>query len=705
MGSSKHTPGTRGLLGASVVVLLVVFPAFSSIQTVALTPTNSISNHWLSQQSCYRDELNQSDTDYYNCWLDNTGKILTSSVLSGDSTDTRNSLLTLTKYGLNVTNSYLPEAIVNSSDVSSSRLVTNRIAALQASNQSSTLEELAIGNYYEGEAILGYIGSDRLDVNGTIYRSTNATVYQTSDGFVKRSLFTTPNASFYVYVNATVTPGNPYVDASIQVMPVKTFLNSSDFLYLQVFSNSGQFDNVSLYDGGGNYLRPLSYDNGSPSAQNGTIIAYSKQDNVFTEDSVAISINYTNSQVSDFEHWYQNPAFDNLSWFGIGYNSPDVSSGNMSAPIYAKIYPIEHMDYRLINDTAKYIAENVKNTTVSPPVSFGFIAYGLALASQANPSNQTLASLARNYWSYYYSRYASSVYYTPYARSINTFALAGFTLYGCNNTVEQFTHDFLGNTSGGSIEESGWAVAATYHLQACSELASDRALYESFLQSFVASSQSFARVVVNNNFVSPSATFQFGEAASGLMLGGVPYNSPIVLALMSAVFQSNVSGTVLNYPYIGDLANTETLPAYSLSTCLFNKGMQNETGYTIAGLNRVNVTLLDYTNGTLFIGADGNNGTITISHNNSSQSFVVNGGTVIQVPRVVSTVTKTMTAVSTTSVTVTHVSTTTYATTTTVTSSNGLYHYSIYLAAGLTLAVLGVAFFGFALLRWKRRTD
>ena len=35
------------------------------------------------------------------------------------------------------------------------------------------------------------------------------------------------------------------------------------------------------------------------------------------------------------------------------------------------------------------------------------------------------------------------------------------------------------------------------------------------------------------------------------MLGGIPYNSPVVLALINAVYQSNVSGTVLNQPFHG----------------------------------------------------------------------------------------------------------------------------------------------------------
>ena len=692
-----HT--TRTIYVIIIVLILLTLPTllfdWSSVSASGAQP-NLISNHWSPGQRCFQDELNKSDIDYYNCWLDNTGKILTSSELTGDVTDANNALLTLTRYGLNSSNSYLPEAVVNSSDLSSSGFVTNRIAMLQASNQSSTLEKLTIGSYYAGDSPLGYIGSDRLLINGNIYRSTNATVYQTAQGFVKRSLFSTPSGSFYLYVNATVIPGNPYVSITMQVLPLSTPMNSSDILYLQLFSNSGQFDNATLYDTSGNYVRPLTYNAGSLSSQNGTIIAYSKQDNVFTEDSVAINFNNTNAQVDDFEHWYQNAAFDSLSWFGIAYNSPGVSAGNMSAPIYVKVYPIDHMDYHLVNDTAKYIAENVKNTTVSPPVGFGFIAYGLALASEAN---RALAPLANSYWNYYYSRYAGSVYYTPYARSINTFALAGFALYGCNSTVEQFTRNFLGNTSGGSIEETGWAVAATYRLKTCTGLASDAALYHSFINSFVTNSQSFSGVTSDGGtrFVAPSATFEFGEAAAGLMLGGVTYNNPVVLSLMSAVYQSNLSGTILNYHYHGDLANTETLPAYILSTQIFQESMDNATRYFITGFRDANLTSIDFKNGTLLIGAIGDNGSIYVSHDGLVETYNINGRTILPISIEVTTVADTTTiysvSTSTNTTTVTHVTTTTSTTTTTKSSSSGF----VFVSAGLILAIFGIGVLAYSI--------
>ncbi|MDH2902316.1 MAG: hypothetical protein PXY39_15240 [archaeon] len=367
------------------------------------SPSNILSTHWVPGWG-YRDELNASDTDNQNFWADNAGKILTMAELTNDTQDASQALSFLEHNGLGASN-YLPEAVVNSSmlELNNGSGLTNRIAMLQASNGSSTssdLEQLAIGDYYAGEQVLGYLGSDRILVNGTIYRSTNATVFETSDGFVKRSEFATSQGVFYVYVNATISQGNAYAQVSVQVLPVSSSLNSSDLLYLQVFSSEGQFDNASLYDLGGNYQRNLVYNNGSPSAQNGTIIAYSKEENVFTQDSVAINFGANSGSsavVNDFEHWYHDAAFDSLSWVGIAYNSPPNIVGSLSAPIFVKVYPIEHLDYRLVNDTAKYLALDVKNTTLSPPVGFGFIAYGLSLDSSENSANTTMKAVADNY--------------------------------------------------------------------------------------------------------------------------------------------------------------------------------------------------------------------------------------------------------------------------------------------------------------------
>lgn len=651
----------RVLIIALLTVLLFVPPMLSSAPLINANSTqgDSLSNHWRSKRGCYQDELNQSDTDYYNCWTDNAGKILTMAELTNDTVDATHALAYLQQNGLGPSNKYLPEAVVtNSSVFNSSGVITNRIAELSGTNHStSDLKQLAIGNYYAGQQILGYVGSDRILINGVIKRSQNSSVFETQQGFVKESFFNTTAGYFKVYLNTTLSPGDPYAHITLQVLSENVSMNQNDLLFIQVFSSQGQFDNATLYDSHGNFLRNLGYNAGSPAAPNGTIIAYSKQYNVFGEDGVALNFaGSSSSPISDLEHWYQNAAFDSLSWIGVAYKAPDIAPGVMSLPIVAKVYPIEHLDYHLLNDTAKYISENVSNSPVSPPVGFGFVAYGLSLASANQPENQTLASLAKSYWNYYYTRYAESGNYgTPYARSINTLALAGFELYGCNSTVESFTRNFLGNTSGASIEEYGWAVAALYQLKQCTGSPSDVAVYDLFRNSYLSSDWNFLDLMLPSHSIGviPSYTFQYGEAASGLMLGSVPYNNVAVLQAMDAVYQSNVSGTLLNQPYHGDLANTETIPAILLSSFLFQNEMRNETGYWITGLQNANITSIDYYNGTLLIGATGNNGKISLSSVNGSKTLNIYGAGTYAVAQNVTTSTTTTTTTTTTTKNVT----------------------------------------------------
>ncbi len=709
-------------LSLLVVVLLVSVPILVSAQTsdqiatVPVTTNNTLSAHWVKDKG-YRDELNSSDIDYQNFWTDNAGKILVSSELTNDTLDANNSLWFLEHNGLgNSGNYYLPETVVNSSLVLSLNggAMTNRIAMLQATNSSSSkLEQLGIGSYYAGEQILAYVGSDRLLFNGVIYRASNSTVFETTDGFVKRSLFVTPSGQLYVYLNATLAPGAPYANVSIQVLPLNTSTNSSDILYLQIFSWDGQFDNASLYDGNGNYQKNLAYNNGSPATQNGTIITYSKLRNVFGQDSVALSFSGNTATsplpVDDLEHWYQNAAFDGLSWVGVAYSAPQDPAGTLSVPVFSKLYPIEHLDYHLLNDTARYIAlGNPNGTTVSPPVSFGFVAYGLALASS---QNQSLEQIARGYWNYYYSRYTSHQdYSTPYARSINILALAGFKLYGCNSTVENFTRNFVNNTSGGSIEEFAWGVAALYQLEKCTSSPADLALYNSFSESLGTSKSNFATLDYQGGKkfdLNAASTFQFAETASALMLGGVPYNDPVVLASMDAVYQSSVSGTLLNQPFKGDLANTETIPSILLATTLFQTEMKADTGgYWISGLHDANVTSINHSkNGSLTIGVFGRNGAIEISSLNSSSPIVLSGingfvtepvtASAVPTSTTTSIITTTATQISgytSTTTTIINRTTTTTVTSTIPTSTSISWVDWLILASSVALFLVGSAF-------------
>ncbi|MDG6905912.1 MAG: hypothetical protein JRN20_09025 [Nitrososphaerota archaeon] len=213
--------------------------------------------------------------------------------------------------------------------------------------------------------------------------------------------------------------------------------------------------------------------------------------------------------------------------------------------------------------------------------------------------------------------------------------LAGFDLYGCNSTVENFARDFLGNSSGTSIEGDGWGAAASYQLQRCTGTAEDIALYHSFTRAFSTNGLYFAGVIPVSTRPSqtsiPSFTFQYAEAASGLMFGGVPFNDLVILSLMCAVYQSNVNGMVLNQPYRGELENTETLPAYGLASWLFQSEMSKATGgYSLTGIIGTNITSIDYSNGTLLIGVvAGGGGTIFVTRGSSSESIPVNGTAMI----------------------------------------------------------------------------
>jgi hypothetical protein len=641
----------------------------SSSTTTADTGANLLSSHWVPGWG-YRDELTTSDVDYQNFWTDNAGKILSMAVTTGNATETSHALSFLESLGLGSSSSYyLPEVRVNSSvlELQNDAMVTNRIVQLVKNTTSSGLQSLAIGDYYAGSKTVGYLGSDRIFVSGSIYRSTSSSVSPISGGFSKRSLFETGDGDFYLYVNATLAAGKPYASVSIQVLPLSSPLSSSDILYLQVFSSSGQFDNASLYGSDGSFLRQLAYNSGSPSAQKGLIIPYSERFSALAQDSVAVSFNNSTATVNDFEHWYQDSAFDDLSWVGIAYDAPANSVGVLSQPIYSDVYPLQHLDYRLVNDTAKYIASDPVGVAVSPPAGFGFVSYGLALDAASNPQNATLVSLARGYWNYYYDRYDPSGFSNAYSRSTNLLAMAGFSLYQCNSTVESFTREFVGGNPGASIEEYGWAAAALHQLYQCSGLQGDKVLYQHIVDAFVANSSTF--LTINPKLPSEDYLFQFGETASGLLLGGVSFNNPIVLDAMNAVYQSNVSGKILAQPYRGDLANTEGLPAYMLSTFLFQQEMEAATGYRISSLQGCNLTLILYSNDLLVLDANGSSGgSVTLIGPNGPATYPADKPDSV-IPVVVPPTTITTTITSTTTTTARITSTVTSTSTTTTTST------------------------------------
>jgi hypothetical protein len=449
-----------------------------------------LSQHWVPGWG-FRDENNSIDIDYQNFWMDNAGKILMESLITNDTVDASRAFGFIQSH---MTQSdYLPEVLVNSSMINNTQgnpSLSNRIVLLEGSNESqSALEQLSLGDYYASPQLQGFLGADRIFYNesgqGGAYRANSSVVTAVPNGFVKRAFFnfTIPGGArreFYTYLNVTMKVGDPYVQVSTQIQPMNSTFEAGNthgnYTYLQVFAGSNDnlkqfsFENATIFNEDGTVNRTAPFRGATPQSTGGLVVAYSNRTNVLDQDSVALRFNATD--LYRVEHWYQDGAFDGLSWFGLGYRyNATVGQGDLSAPIYVEVYPIEHMDYHLMSDMVKYIVSNPPlNVTVSPPVSFGFVAEGLALGAKMNPGNQTIRNLATSYWDLIYSRYNSSIYSTPYGRAINVFALAGFTLFNGSSTVKDFTRRFVG---GDSIEEYGWAVAALHQLYKFTNLPSD----------------------------------------------------------------------------------------------------------------------------------------------------------------------------------------------------------------------------------------
>ncbi len=683
---------------AALAVVVLLLSTSVQVQPAGVTSVQALlSSHWVPGWG-FRDELNRGDTDYQNFWTDNAGKILMEGVMTNDTVDAGRAFGFIQSHM--TASCYLPEVLVNSSMLQpwvngGNTSMSNRIVLIQGTNESeSELERMSLDDYYAGQWTAGYLGADRIWYNGSAHAAVSATIFSRPDGFVKRAYFTFDGLSFYTYLNVTVAVGDPYVRVSLQVQPMNSTFGAGDHAYLQAFAGSNgnlrqySFENATVFDADGDLNRAAPFDGATPQTSGGLVIAYSNRTSTLDQDSIALRFNATG--VNDIEHWYQDGAFSGLSWVGLGYNINATGRGELSAPVYAEAYPIEHLDYHLLSDTAKYIVSNPSDVSVAPPVSFGFVAEGLALEANLNPNNQTIQRLATGYWNLYYSRYNSSLYSTPYARSINVFALAGFKLYGCNSTVESFTRRFLSNTSGDSIEEYAWAVAALHQLYECTSSQKDYSLYQSFLGSLSAGGPHFMTLVQNStkNQLNPESTFEFGETASGLMLGGVPFNYPTVISAMNAVYQSNVTGKMLNTPYHGDEMNTETLPAYILSTSLFEGEMRNETGYWITGLENTNVTSIAYSDDVLLIQAVGSAGSsLTVTNKTGSYVYPVEGFETINFTLRPTTTTTTVTQSVTTTVTDTQTATTTRTTTSTTTQISSSVPTWAYAAMAILLIV------------------
>jgi hypothetical protein len=625
-----------------VLALLVgssFFSAFAQSDSSQVI-SNSLSKHW-DPHCGFRTELNPLDQDYWNCFYDDAGKILVSSVLSGDSTDARRAFNLINSsfsngYYLPELNTIASRAVDTIQYAGKAPLTSNALVELE--NNASLkpyYEQLGFGTNFTGPSDLGYLGAYRIVLGSTGYYPTaNKTIInRKSNTMTEESNFTLPGGNKYIVsVSATIRSGEPYINESLLLEPLNAQLPAQARVDLQVFSSAGQFASASLYDSNGNFQGNLKYNSSSPATlQDGFIISYDRDFNVMGEDEVALTFNATRygSTIEGYENWYQNKAYGALSWTGLSLGVSSDPVGKVTRVLSGFVYPIGDGDYRMVNQTAKFIATNHSlNKAVAPPVSFGFIAYGLALYAESHPAER---STALGYWNYYYSIYNNSNYSTVYARAISVFGLAGLVLYPKSNnnaTVDAFVRRFANDTIGVNsyIEENGWAAAALCTLANNTGNKSDATLCSNLQNSFVLNSKDY--LLVKGSDQLPTATFQFGETASGLLISGLKFNNQYVLAAMSAVFQAINGSGVLNMQPT-DLGNTEAIPASILSRHLFNGSMMSTTGYTIDALHNANLTSINFfSNKTLVIKLDVNHsgGSLTVSNKYKSFNYKLEPG-------------------------------------------------------------------------------
>ena len=132
------------------LILILALPMFSSSAESGDAISNTLPSHWVNGWG-YRDELNVSDQDYQNFWLDNAGKILTMSMMTNDSIDASHSFDFIQNHFFDST-SFLPELIINSSLPTAGRIgdkltMTNRIVELTATNGTkSQFDQLSCRN-------------------------------------------------------------------------------------------------------------------------------------------------------------------------------------------------------------------------------------------------------------------------------------------------------------------------------------------------------------------------------------------------------------------------------------------------------------------------------------------------------------------------------------------------------------------------------
>ena len=117
MSSASNLKSAIGQI-ASLLIMILIIVAGSTGYAIgssgqSSSSSNTLSSHWVPGWG-YRDELNASDADYQNFWTDNAGKILTMSMITGDSLDATRSFSFIQSHFFN-SSQYLPELVINSS--------------------------------------------------------------------------------------------------------------------------------------------------------------------------------------------------------------------------------------------------------------------------------------------------------------------------------------------------------------------------------------------------------------------------------------------------------------------------------------------------------------------------------------------------------------------------------------------------------------
>ena len=322
-------------------------------------------------------------------------------------------------------------------------------------------------------------------------------VFEIRNGFSERSLYDIGGQEFYAYTNATLQQSTPFANVSVQLESLNAAASTSDikYVFLQIFNTTetDPFYSSELYSLNGEFTKSLPLANATgANEQGGIMLSYSGNTTVFSTEQAsgqdAVAVRFENQSIYDYEHWANDLPFGHrLVWSRILWSSSNVPEGQLTQPTYAQVYPILDFDYRLANETAKYVASNPTDTALSPPVRFGFDALGLALYAQNN--SQYLGE-ARAFWNYYIGVSGSGTF-CRVCKIDQHFRPGRIRAYGCTSTVEDFTRDFITNTSGAWIEEFAWGTAALYQLQKCTGSVEDRSLYDSFANSFTWSNLNF----------------------------------------------------------------------------------------------------------------------------------------------------------------------------------------------------------------------